>query len=103
MVKRRKNEKKANVDPEQLEIGDVVAIEWYDVHAYERIELSEIDELEEPEVTYCWGAVVRKGKRFLFIASEIGDRKSDGIWIEALPYKMIEDCKVIDRIKHAKY
>ena len=46
--KNRKNGKKTDVDSEQLEIGYVVAIEWYDVHAYERMELSEIDELEEP-------------------------------------------------------
>lgn len=99
MGKCKKNGKKANIDPENLEIGDVVAIEWYDVHAYERIELSEIDELEEPEATRCWGAVVRKGNNFLFIASEIGDRESDGIWIEALPYSMIETCRVIDKIE----
>jgi hypothetical protein len=99
MAKTQKNRKKVNVDPEQLEMGDVVAIEWYDVHAYERIEFDEIDELDEPEVTHCWGAVVRKGKKFLFIAAEIGDNDSDGVWIEALPYKMIESCKVIDRIK----
>ncbi|MCE5296805.1 MAG: hypothetical protein LLG16_06865 [Euryarchaeota archaeon] len=98
MVKNKRSERKEAIDPEKLEIGDVVAIEWYDVHAYERIEMSEIDELEEPEATRCWGAVVRKTKRFLFIASEIGDKDSDGVWIEALPYKMIEACKVIDRI-----
>ena len=101
MGKRKENVKKANTDPENLEIGDVVAIEWYDVHAYERIELSEIDELEEPEATRCWGAVVRKGKNFLFIASEIGDRESDGLWIEAIPYITIKMCKVIDRIEIA--
>lgn len=95
----RKTGKKMNIALDHLEIGDVVAIEWYDVHSYERIELSEIDELEEPEATRCWGAVVRKGKNFLFIASEIGDWASDGIWIEALPYSMIETCKVIDNIK----
>jgi hypothetical protein len=44
---------RANVDPERLEIGDMVAIEWYDVHAYERIELSEIDGLEELTATKC--------------------------------------------------
>jgi hypothetical protein len=82
-----------------IQIGDVVAIEWYDVHAYERIEVDEIGGLEEPEATRCWGAVVRKGKRYLFIASEIGDKDSDGAWIEALPYKMIETCKVIDKIE----
>jgi len=85
-------------DLEKIQVGDVVEIQWYDVHAYERIEISEIDELEEPEATRCWGAVVRKGKGYLFIASEIGDRYSDGAWIEALPYKMIESCKVIDSI-----
>jgi hypothetical protein len=86
-------------DINKVQIGDVVAIEWYDVHAYERIEMDEIDELEEPESTHCWGAVVRKSKRYLFIASEIGDWAADGAWIEALPYKMIEKCKVIDRIE----
>lgn len=29
-----------DVDSERLKIGDVVAIKWYDVHAYERFELS---------------------------------------------------------------
>jgi len=99
MVKKQKNGKRTNVDPRQLEIGDVVAIEWYDVHAYERIEMNEIEDLDEPEATRCWGAVVRKGKEFLFIAAEIGDHDSDGVWIEALPYKMIETCKVISRIE----
>ena len=56
----RKTGKKTNIDPGHLKIVDVVAIEWYDFHAYERIELSEIDGLEEPEATRCWGAVVRK-------------------------------------------
>ena len=46
MGKSNKNSKKASVDPEHLEIGDVVVIESYDVHAYERIEIYEIDELE---------------------------------------------------------
>jgi hypothetical protein len=86
-------------DADKIRVGDVVEILWYDVHSYERIEISEIDELEEPESTHCWGAVLRKGKRYLFIASEIGDREADGVWIEAIPYKMIETCKVLDRIK----
>ena len=91
-----KDKRSGVVNPKQLGIGDVVAIEWYDVHAYERIEISEIDELEEPEATHCWGAVVRKGTKYLFIASEIGDRDSDGAWIEALPYKVIDRIKVND-------
>ena len=89
----------ATFDLDKIQVGDVVEIQWCDVHAYERIEIDEIDELEEPESTLCWGAVVRKGTKFLFIASEIGDRDSDGVWMEALPYKMIETCKVIDRIE----
>jgi hypothetical protein len=97
MAKRARPRKKGAVDPEQLQVGDVVAIEWYDVHAYERIEISEIDELEEPQATRCWGAVVRKGSRYLFIASEIGDNESDGAWIEALPYRMIKMCGVIGK------
>lgn len=90
--------KGASFDVEKIRVGDVVAIEWNDVHSYERVEINEIDELEEPEATRCWGAVVRKGRRYLFIATEIGDEDSDGAWIEALPYKMIEKCKVIDKI-----
>jgi hypothetical protein len=90
--------KDAAFDIEKIRVGDVVEIRWYDVHSYERIEISEIDDLEEPEATTCWGAVVRKGSRYLFIASEIGDRDSDGAWIEALPYRMIETCKVFNRI-----
>lgn len=99
MPKNKRSERKGAVGPEDLEIGDVVAIEWYDVHAYERIEMSEIEELDEPEATRCWGAVIRKTKRFLFIASEIGDKDSDGVWIEALPYTMIQTCKVFDKIR----
>lgn len=76
---------KKNIDPVQLETGDVVTIEWYDVHAYERIEIDEIDEYEEPDATCSWGAVICTGKRYLFVASEISDRESDGVWIEAPP------------------
>lgn len=99
MAKNKKLERKGVIDPEKLEIGDVVAIEWFDVHAYERIEMSEIDDLEEPGATHCWGVVVKKSERYLFIASEIGDVDSDGMWLEALPYKMIEQCEVIDSFK----
>ena len=88
----------AEFDPEKIKVGDIVEIRWYDVHAYERIEIGEIDELEEPESTICWGAVVRKGAKYLFIASEIGDKDSDGVWIEALPYNMIDCCKIISEI-----
>ena len=99
MAKTNRSRPSSVVGPETLQIGDVVAIEWYDVHSYERMEICEIEELEEPEPTRCWGAVVRKGKRYLFTATEIGDQESDGAWIEAIPYRMIETCKVIDRIK----
>ena len=99
MARTRRSRTNASADPEQLRIGDVVEIVWFDVHSYERIELDEIDDLEEPEATRCWGAVVRKGSRYLFIASEIGDSESDGAWIEAIPYRMIETCKVIDRVE----
>jgi hypothetical protein len=101
MSKKRRKEivnKGAVFDIEKIHVGDVVAIEWNDAHAYERFEINEIDELEEPETTRCWGAVVRKGRRYLFVATEIGNKDSDGVWIEALPYKMIEKCKVIDKI-----
>jgi hypothetical protein len=99
LPKKKESKKERTADPAELEIGDVVAIKWYDVHAYERIEMSEIDDLEEPGATRCWGVVVKKSKRYLFIASEVGDADSDGVWLEALPYKMIERCEVIDNVK----
>ncbi|MFA5313793.1 MAG: hypothetical protein WC375_10855 [Methanomassiliicoccales archaeon] len=99
MAKNKRSESKGAIDPVKLEIGDVVSIEWFDVHAYERIEMSEIDELEEPGATHCWGVVVKRSEKYLFIANEVGDADSDGMWIEALPYKMIEKCEVIDNFK----
>jgi hypothetical protein len=92
-------ENDASFDLDMIQVGNVVAVVWYDAHSYERIEMSEIAELDEPEATRCWGAVVRKGRRYLFIASEIGDSESDGAWIEALPYRMIETCEVIGKTK----
>lgn len=86
-------------DREKAKVGDVVEIQWRDVHAYERMEMCEIDEIDEPEPTICWGAIVRKGDNYLFIASEIGDKDSDGVWIEAIPYRLIERCMVISSIK----
>ena len=82
-------------DRDKAQVGDVVEIRWRDVHAYERIEMSEINDLEEPESTVCWGAIVRKSEKYLFIASEIGDKDSDGVWIEAIPYNLIDGCKVL--------
>jgi len=76
-------------DPRKLKVGDVVEIEWADVHAYERIEMNELDDLEEPGTTRCWGVVVKMSERYLFIASEIGDADSDGMWLEAIPYNII--------------
>lgn len=85
-------------DREKAKIGDVVEIQWRDVHAYERMEMCEIDDLDEPEPTICWGAIVRKSDNYLFIASEIGDKDSDGVWVEAIPYNLIESYKTINKI-----
>lgn len=86
-------------DRENVKIGDIVEIRWRDVHAYERMEMSEIDEFDEPQPTICWGAIVRKSDNYLFIASEIGDKDSDGVWIEVIPYGLIESCKLIGYIQ----
>lgn len=86
-------------DREKAKVGDVVEIQWRDVHAYERMEMCEIGELDEPEPTICWGAIVRKSDNYLFIASEVGDKDSDGVWVEAIPYRLIESCMVISSIK----
>ena len=92
---RKNNDDDSIFDRDKAQVGDVVEIRWRDVHAYERIEIGEIDELDEPEPTICWGAIVRKGDNYLFIASEVGDNDSDGVWIEAIPYNLIECCKVV--------
>ena len=89
----------AKRDLEKIKVGDVVAIEWLDVHAYERIRLDEIRDLEEPGVTRCWGAVVRLSEKFILIAHEIGDNDADGVWIEALPYGMIRSCNIISCVE----
>lgn len=80
---------------DSVKIGDVVAIEWLDVHAYERIRMDEIGDLEEPGATRCWGAVVRLSEKYIFIAHEIGDNDADGVWVEALPYRIIRSCDII--------
>ncbi len=98
-MNKQKHKNNAAVDIEKVQVGDIIDVQWSDVHSFERIRMDEIADMAEPEATRCWGAVVRKGAKYLFIASEIGDRDSDGAWVEALPYKMIEFCKVIDRVK----
>lgn len=95
-TKRNRIEKNdAETDIEKIKVGDVVAIEWLDVHAYERIRLNEIEDLEEPGATRCWGAVVRLSEKFIFIAHEIGVNDADGVWVEALPYGIICSCDII--------
>ena len=89
----------AKLDLEKIKVGDVVAIKWLDVHAYERIRLDEIRDLEEPVVTRCWGAIVRLSENFIFIAHEIGDNDAGGVWIEALRYGMIRSCDVISCVE----
>ena len=86
-----------NVNPRRLKIGDVVAVKWRDAVSMERVEWDELNEIEDPEPTSCWGAVVRKSRKYVYLASEIGDRTSDSLWIEALPYRLIEECRIIDR------
>ena len=46
MAKDKRSEGKGAVDLKQLKVGDVVAIEWHDVHAYERIGINELDDLK---------------------------------------------------------
>ena len=83
--------------PRQLRLGDVASIEWRDAISMERVSVDEIRDIEEPGITRCWGMVVRKTKKYLFVASEVGDRESDSLWVEALPYKLIERCKILEK------
>jgi hypothetical protein len=41
--------------------------------------------------------VVRKTRKYLFVASEVGDHESDSLWVEVLPYKLIERCKILEK------
>lgn len=87
------------VFPRQLRIGDVVSVEWRDAISMERLSPEEVMDIEEPGITRCWGVVVRKTRRYIFIASEIGDPESDSFWVEALSYRLIDRCRVLDRAR----
>jgi hypothetical protein len=93
----RKKHGSRSLSPRKLKLGDVASIEWRDAISMDRVSIDEIGEIEEPGITRCWGVVVRKSRRYLFIASEVGDSESDSMWVEALPYRIIERCKVLDR------
>ena len=97
MMNMRPNGKTRHVSPRQLRIGDVASIEWRDVTSMDRITMDEVQEIEEPGITRCWGMVVRKTRKYLFVASEVGDRESDSLWVEVLPYKLIERCKILEK------
>lgn len=97
MMNMRPNRKTRQVSPRQLRIGDVASIEWRDVTSMDRITMDEVQEIEEPGITRCWGMVVRKTRKYLFVASEVGDRESDSLWVEVLPYKLIERCKILEK------
>ena len=97
MMNMRPNGKTRQVSPRQLRIGDVASIEWRDVTSMDRITMDEVQEIEEPGITRCWGMVVRKTRKYLFVASEVGDRESDSLWVKVLPYKLIERCKILEK------
>jgi hypothetical protein len=97
MMNMRPNGKTRHVSPRQLRIGDVASIEWRDVTSMGRITMDEVQEIEEPGITRCWGMVVRKTRKYLFVASEVGDSESDSLWVEVLPYKLIERCKILEK------
>ena len=97
MARARTRGGKGIVSPRCLRVGDVASIEWRDAISMDRVSIDEIGVIEEPGITRCWGVVVRKSRRYLFIASEVGDSESDSMWVEALPYRIIERCKVLDR------
>lgn len=93
----RRKHRSRSLSPRKLKLGDVASIEWRDVISMDRVSIDEIGGIEEPGITRCWGVVVRKSRRYLFIASEVGDSESDSMWVEALPYGIIERCKVLER------
>jgi len=55
----------------KLKRGDVVEVEWFDAHSSDRLSIDEVDELDDPGATVAYGVVLRNGRDYLTIASEL--------------------------------
>jgi hypothetical protein len=78
-----------------LNLGDVVRIEWLDVHGAERQTVEDIQALTDPEPTRSYGVVVRLMEKSMAVAHELGDRNADGFSVSTYPYGLITAIEVL--------
>lgn len=84
-----------NVLKSNLNIGDIVRIEWLDVHGMDRQTTDDIQALNDPEPTRSFGVVVRLMDKSLAIAHELGDSSADGFSVSVYPYGLINAIDVL--------
>ncbi len=78
--------------------GDVVEIEWLDTHSTDRLTHEEIDDLDDPWPTLAYGLVLRNGRDYITLASELClDPASDGTWIEQIPHGSIKKVRKLGK------
>ncbi len=87
--------KQQEVLKKNLNIGDVIKIEWMDVIGLERQTMDDIKALIDPEVTRSYGVVVRLMEKSLALAHELGDSQSDGFQVSIYPYGLITALDVL--------
>lgn len=87
--------KKVEVMRKNLNIGDVVRIEWLDVHGMERQTIEDIQALTDPEPTRSYGVVVRLMEKSMAIAHELGDSMADGYSVSVYPYGLITALEIL--------
>ena len=85
------------VTKEQLQVGDIIELEWTDVQGMERLTMDELQAVLDPGPTLTWGAVVKVNPESIVLAHEIGDDGSDGCHASIYPLRVITSAKLIGR------
>lgn len=85
---------------DKLHVGDIVRLEWLDVHGYERQTVDDIKQLTDPQPTRSYGVVVRLLDKCLVLAHEIGDCDGDGYQTSQYPFGLILACDVLGQEKN---
>ena len=86
------------VEKEQLQIGDVLELEWTDVQAHERLSIEQLQALTDPEPTRTWGVVVKLLPESVVIAHELSDPTTDGCWASTYPFRLIDFARLLARV-----
>jgi len=84
---------------QRLKVGNVVQIEWIDVQGYSRLTADDIKAIEDPTSTTTWGVVIRILPNSVIIAHEISDPMSDGFYASIYPFKIVDNVKLLGKIK----